>query len=342
MCPPGRSSNYLEGRESSSPGEPTVGTVIGTATKSWIDPECGNGIPEPGETRDDGNSTNNDGCTNDCKTPICGDTIVQTGEECDDGNPVDDDSCTNACTLPICSDGIVQFPEECDDANLENTDACTNACTIARCGDAITQPPEECDDGNTLGGDGCTTDCRIGEICVDQVDNDDDALIDCDDPDCGCLQITPVCNHACPGRIAFRPKKPGHDLFGFQASFVPTQSIDPSTSVVGVTITNANGIIWSATLLPGDLIRHGDKYLFRDKTAKTGPGVRGGLFQLKLKEKPDANPQAGLWRIHIRGYADLSAATGAEMSVQVVVGNEAFERTATWQANKKGWRVKMN
>lgn len=32
----------------------------------------------------------------------------------------------------------------------------------------------------------------------------------------------------------------------------------------------------------------------------------------------------------------------AAIAVQVVVGNEAFERSATWQPNKKGWRVKRN
>lgn len=311
-------------------------------TNSCTIPFCGDGIVQPPEECDDGNAIDDDGCTNACTNPVCGDGVVQAPEECDDGNPVNDDDCTNACTLPVCGDGIVQIPEECDDGNLDDTDACTNGCTIARCGDGIVQPPEECDDGNNLGGDGCTVDCRIGEICIDQIDNDGDNLVDCDDPDCGCLQITPVCNHPCPGRITFRPKRPAHDLFGFQASFVPTQALDPSMSTIGVTLTNANGIIWSATLLPGDLERRGDKYIFRDKTAKTGPGTRGGLFQLKLKEKPDANPQPGLWRINIRGFADLAAATEAEMTVQIVVGNEAFQRTATWQERKNGWRVKMH
>lgn len=336
-------------------------------------PVCGDGIVQAGEQCDDGNAIDDDGCTNACAIPFCGDGIVQSPEECDDGNMVDDDACTNGCTLPVCGDGIVQAPEECDDGNLVNEDACTNACENAVCGDGFVQPPEECDDanavnddgcsnqctigycgdgilqtgeecddGNNLDGDGCTFDCQLGEICLDQIDNDGDGLVDCDDPQCGCLQITNVCQHPCPGKITFRTKRPNHDKFGFDASFIPTQLFDPATTTLGVTLTNANGIIWSAMLLPGDLARKGDKWTFKDKTAKTGPGLRGGIYQLKLKERPDANPQDGLWRVKIRAFADLDLATLADMTVQVIVGNEAFERSATWTQTKKGWRVRMH
>jgi cysteine-rich repeat protein len=60
--------------------------------------ECGNGtIDNATEQCDDGNTNDNDACTNDCKTAFCGDGIVRTGvEECDDGNTNDLDSCTTA------------------------------------------------------------------------------------------------------------------------------------------------------------------------------------------------------------------------------------------------------
>ena len=44
--------------------------------------------------------TNSDACRNDCMSGSCGDGIIQAGEECDDGNTVDDDSCTNLCRNP--------------------------------------------------------------------------------------------------------------------------------------------------------------------------------------------------------------------------------------------------
>ncbi|OGJ45640.1 hypothetical protein A2263_00890 [Candidatus Peregrinibacteria bacterium RIFOXYA2_FULL_33_21] len=63
----------------------------------------------------------------------CGDGIRQPPEECDDGNTVDDDACSNSCELPIlpiCGDGIINQPsEECDDGNNINGDGCDNTCT---------------------------------------------------------------------------------------------------------------------------------------------------------------------------------------------------------------------
>jgi cysteine-rich repeat protein len=49
---------------------------------------CGNGIVESGETCDDNNTVNGDGCSNTCKleTAVCGNGIVESGEACDDGN----------------------------------------------------------------------------------------------------------------------------------------------------------------------------------------------------------------------------------------------------------------
>ena len=85
-------------------------------------------------------------------------------EACDDGNSLDEDSCTNACTVAICGDGFVRTDveegvaafEACDDANLEDSDSCLSDCTLARCGDGIQRLDraegepgyEACDDGN--------------------------------------------------------------------------------------------------------------------------------------------------------------------------------------------------
>lgn len=42
--------------------------------------------------------------------PDCGNGVVDPGEACDDGNGNNNDECTNVCTLTICGDGIVQNP----------------------------------------------------------------------------------------------------------------------------------------------------------------------------------------------------------------------------------------
>jgi cysteine-rich repeat protein len=74
------------------------------------------------------------------------------GEECDDGNTVDDDSCTNACKLnlaqctdptvcPACGNHRQEAGEQCDDGNTFSGDGCTSTCRQESCGDGITQGP---------------------------------------------------------------------------------------------------------------------------------------------------------------------------------------------------------
>jgi cysteine-rich repeat protein len=63
--------------------------------------ECGNGVMDNAtEQCDDGNTSNNDACTTECKTAVCGDGLLRTGvEQCDDGNTNNNDGCTSTCTL---------------------------------------------------------------------------------------------------------------------------------------------------------------------------------------------------------------------------------------------------
>jgi len=52
---------------------------------------CSNGVVDPGEACDDGNTDSNDGCSEDClSTEICGNGYLDTArsEACDDGNTV--------------------------------------------------------------------------------------------------------------------------------------------------------------------------------------------------------------------------------------------------------------
>jgi cysteine-rich repeat protein len=166
----------------------------------------------------------------DCQQAVCGDGVVDPGEQCDDGNTLDGDCCSSTCTfdpdgssctdgqfcngeetcdgagscqagLPVdCSDGVGCTDDACD----EDADACVNApndancpddglfcdglefcdamndcqstgdpcplgtvCSegsdtcdaVAACGNGILEPGEECDDGNTLDGDCCSSQC---------------------------------------------------------------------------------------------------------------------------------------------------------------------------------------
>src|SRR3989344_4556560 len=161
-------------------------------------PVCGDGHVDAGEQCDDGNTYNNDGCTNQCELPQCGDGYVQAGEQCDDGNTYNNDGCTNQCELPQCGDGYVQAGEQCDDGNTANGDGCTNQCNTALCGDGIVRVGvEQCDDGNTINNDSCTNQCNTA-LCgdgmvragVEQCDdgntyNNDGCTNQCELPQCG-------------------------------------------------------------------------------------------------------------------------------------------------------------
>jgi cysteine-rich repeat protein len=62
---------------------------------------CGDGTTDPPEECDDGNISNNDGCSSNCLNEFCGDGIRQSGigEECDDGNTTNGDGCSAICEV---------------------------------------------------------------------------------------------------------------------------------------------------------------------------------------------------------------------------------------------------
>jgi cysteine-rich repeat protein len=75
--------------------------------------------------------------TDQCLTGICvgdpmtcGDGVLQggCGETCDDGNLIDNDGCDSNCTATGCGNGIRAGLEQCDDGNLVDGDGCSSMC----------------------------------------------------------------------------------------------------------------------------------------------------------------------------------------------------------------------
>jgi cysteine-rich repeat protein len=134
-------------------------------------PSCGNGIVDPGEQCDDGNTINGDACDTNCTAPRCGNSVVDPGEQCDDGNTTNGDSCDTNCTAPRCGNGAVDLGEQCDDGNTLNGDACEANCTLPVCGNGIKDASEQCDDGNTTNSDGCENNCTISTLAYLKASN---------------------------------------------------------------------------------------------------------------------------------------------------------------------------
>jgi cysteine-rich repeat protein len=146
------------------------------AVYSFLDTSCGNGTLDPGETCDDGNLVDGDGCDSNCTPTGCGNGIVTGAEACDDGNTTAGDGCSPTCDLEgLCGDGVQAPFEACDDGNLVDGDGCDSNCTPTGCGNGIVTAPETCDQGAL---NGITLCCSV---TCQSIDTDADGVCDQDD-----------------------------------------------------------------------------------------------------------------------------------------------------------------
>ena len=122
---------------------------------------CGDGLVDPGESCDDANDDESDGCV-DCRWPtLCGDGVRQGAETCDDGNRVNGDGCRASCEVEECGDGTVDSPSEgCDDSGP----TCSACEAVSSCGDGELGEGELCDDGGATSWDGCSASCVSEQV----------------------------------------------------------------------------------------------------------------------------------------------------------------------------------
>lgn len=129
-------------------------------------PRCGDTILDTGESCDDGNNRDGDGCSAMCRFEArCGDGRIDMGEVCDDGNNASADGCRSDCRSDErCGNSIVDTAvgEVCD-----GTPGCAANCrSIMTCGNGTIDPGETCDDRNTTRWDGCAPDCQTEQGVV--------------------------------------------------------------------------------------------------------------------------------------------------------------------------------
>jgi cysteine-rich repeat protein len=188
-------------------------TETETGTDTGSDAACGDGVLDPGESCDDGNTSNTDDCLNTCQLASCGDGYLHADvEDCDDGNTVAGDGCSDVCVHEvICGDGTVEGEEQCDDGNTADDDVCTAACVSATCGDGIVWAGMEgCDDGNADDADACPGSCQPAscgdgylqdgvEQCDDgNAEDGDECLSDCT------ISLLPMVGDACDVNFLFQ------------------------------------------------------------------------------------------------------------------------------------------
>ena len=114
--------------------------------------------------------------------------------------------------------------------------------------------------------------------------------------------------------------------------------IEPSSMGFGVDLLNANGYIYRAVLLPGDLVAKPNLYYeFRDRGALDGTGTRDGVYQVITRFRKYSN--VWYYTVRIIAFTDLSAATEPMMTVVFNQLGGSFAVTGEWQATRFGWRL---
>ena len=200
---------YFKARVEDSDPEEIIASPYGINEPDMLEvhrasASCPDGVVDEGEECDDGNTNNNDACTNTCRDAECGDNLLWTAqctgvqcEECDGNTQMcvannynGFQTCTSTCTFGACTatewcgDGIVNGNEQCDLGSNNGVvcnapyggscNYCTAQCNSGSvqggyCGDGMVNGNEVCD-GNTqsctIGGSTSTVPPNSGTVVV--------------------------------------------------------------------------------------------------------------------------------------------------------------------------------
>jgi len=223
-------------------------------------------------------------------------------------------SSSTTSTLPLCGNGVLDGSEQCDPPG-------SITCPVGSPGGAFLPCSQI-----------CTCCVPSLEICNNQLDDDCDGLVDCDDL-LSCPQPCPDIQKD-PSTIRFG-QNGALDIFKSHGRVEPGETIDMSTSDVGWVLSNQRGVIWSGTLSPSDFVANatGTTFKYKDIAAKTA----GGIYKAKVRITRGGTS----YGFKVLAYGDLSAATDPYMSIQFYLGTtpKAYIHSEPWTPTKTGWKA---
>ncbi|HEY2773270.1 MAG TPA: DUF4215 domain-containing protein [Candidatus Binatia bacterium] len=159
-------------------------TLVADATLAPC-PLCGNRRIDPGESCDDGNAVDGDGCSADCQNENCLSQTAAPGYPavplCEDGDPCTTDICNTSVNNGTCQ----HTPKSCDDGVACTTDSCNTSDGTCR----HSADDSACNDSNP-----CTDDfCSLTSGCSNTANSSP-----CDDHN-RCTNNDVCSNKACHG-----------------------------------------------------------------------------------------------------------------------------------------------
>ena len=143
----------------------------------------------------------------------------------------------------------------------------------------------------------------------------------------GAIARACAAERGCPSRILFN-RPGGLDTLAFRGIVELPDGYEPDQHPFGVTLSNADGEIFAATLDAGKLRRSDRRWIYTNLGARR----TGGVSRLEIRPVGQ-----GRVLVNLIVYQDLSGATLADMTIDLVFEPLVFELTATWSGRAFGW-----
>lgn len=133
----------------------------------------------------------------------------------------------------------------------------------------------------------------------------------------------------CPNKINL--KNPV-DSLTFYGLLTPAGAINPAAESFSLTLRNASGVIFTGTLQAGSLQQQGPrKFQYRNANAR----LAGGFSRVTLKKKGTS------YRLTAIAHGNMAAATTAQMTVEIAIGDDTFATINPWSKREFGWLLHL-